>query len=186
MSAKQTVITITHGNESLQTAKDLLLKPSSKPRQAMVWLSRFFGSVSLGNRQAKIAVSVNTGDAVAATGTITFSSLVATDTFTIGTEVFTCEASGATGHNQFNVGGTDALSAAAAVAVINGNPNLSNVVTASNVGAVITVTAAQPGLIGNQIPIAISAHGSVSAAKLAGGAAPTTTSTTSTFKCGVS
>ena len=183
--ATQTVITITHGKETFQTAKDLLLKPSSKPRQAMVWIARFIDAVSLGNRQAKVAASVNTGDAVAATGTITFSSFAAANTFTVGSQTFTCESSGASGNNQFNVGGTDTISAVAAVAKINAHPSLVNTVVASNAGAVITITSLVPGLIGNYIPLAISAHGSVSAATLTSGADPTTVSATSTFRCGV-
>lgn len=185
MANKQTLVTITHGSEAFQTAKDLLLKPSSKPRQAMVWFSRFFDAVSIGNRSAKVTAQVTTGDQVAATGTITFSAFAAADTFTIGTQTFTCEASGASGNNQFNVGGTDTLSAAAAVTVINAHPSLSGVVTATSSGAVITVTAAVSGLIGNQIGLAISAHGSVSASKMAGGANPTTSSAISTFRAGV-
>lgn len=182
--AIQTVITVTHGGESLQTAKDLLLKPSSKPRQAMVWLERFFGAVSLGNRSAKIVAQVNTGDAVAATGTVTLASLVAADTITVGTQVFTSSAS-PSGNNQFLSTGGDTAVAAAATAKINAHPSLVGVVSATSAAAVITLTAAQTGLIGNQIGIAISAHGSVSAAKLTGGTNPTTTSAASTFRCGV-
>lgn len=184
MANKQTILTITHGNEALQTAKDLLLKPSSKPRGAMVAMSRFFDALSIGNRQGKVTAQVNSGDAVAATGTVTFASIAAADTVTVGTQTFTASAS-PSGANQFLVTGGDTTAAAALVAAINAHASLKSVVTATSAGAVITVTAAVSGLIGNQIGIAISAHGSVSAAKLASGANPTTVSGTSTYRVGV-
>lgn len=107
---------------------------------------------------------------VQASGTITLSSMVATDTVTINGVVFTCVASGATG-NQFNVGGTDTITATNLAAAINASvtANIANVVTATGVGPVVTVTAVQPGLAGNVNTLAISAHGSVSAARLASG-----------------
>lgn len=112
---------------------------------------------------------VSTG-VLQASGTVTLSSMVATDTVTINGVVFTCETSGATG-NQFNVGGTDTITAYNLAAAINASvtANVTNVVTAAAVGAVVTVTAVQPGLAGNLNTLAISAHGSVSAAALAGG-----------------
>jgi phage tail sheath gpL-like len=185
MAAKQTVITITHGSEALQTVKDLLLKPSSKPRMAMVFLSRFFDALSLGNRSAKVVTQVNSGDAVAATGTVTLSSFVADDTVTIGTQVFTAKVS-PSGANQFALGASDTTAAAALAAKINAHTSLTSVVTATSALGVVTLTAAVAGLIGNQIGIAVSAHGSVSGSgKLTSGANPTTTSSASTFHCGV-
>src|SRR4051812_16371687 len=53
-----------------------------------------------------------------ATQTLTFTSVVATNTFSIAGTTFTCVASGATG-NQFNIGGSDTLTAASAAAAIN-------------------------------------------------------------------
>lgn len=97
-----------------------------------------------------------------ASGTVTLSSMVATDTITVNGVVFTCEASGATG-NQFNVGGTDTITAANAVKAINASVTVkvSGYVAASSVGAVITVTAVQPGLTGNLGTLAASAHATV-------------------------
>ena len=182
--ANQTVITVTHGKETFQTAKDLLLKPSSKPRQAMVYFSRFFDAVSIGNRQAKVTAQVNSGDAVAASGTVTFASIAAADTVTVGTETFTASAS-PSGNNQFLVTGGDTAAASAFAAKVATHPNLSQYLTASAVGAVTTITATVSGRIGNNIPLAISLRGSVSGAHLANGADPTTVSATSTFRAGV-
>lgn len=183
--AIKTVIQLTHGNEAQQTIVNKLLKPASKVREELVDLRNFFHAAAGGDRSVSAVVQVNSGDAVAAHGTITFSSFAAADTFTIGSETFTCESSGASGNNQFNHGGSDTLSAAAAVAVINAHPNLSQTVSAANTAGVITVTCKVPGKIGNYINIAISAHGSVSAAVLASGADATTYSAQNTYHSGV-
>jgi phage tail sheath gpL-like len=185
MANIQTVIQVKHNKEVIQTIKDKLLKQSSNPRHAIQAVRDFFHSMLGGNRDAQVQIQVNSGDAVAAHGTITFSSFTGLDTFTIGSETFTCENSGASGNNQFNKGGTDTLSAAAAVAKINAHPNLLQTVVASNVGAVITVTCTVPGRIGNYIGLAISAHGSVSASTLASGADATTYSTQNTYHLGL-
>lgn len=185
MAHKQTVITVTHGNEAYETAVSLLLQPSTKPRDAMVRMARFMDAVSIGNRQAKITATVNTGDAVAATGTITLSSFIATDTLTVGAQVFTCMSSGATGTNEFNVGASDTATAANAVAVINAHPDLKSFILASSSGAIITITCLLTGQVGNSVALAASANATVSGAHLSGGADPTTTSATSTYHCGV-
>ena len=108
---------------------------------------------------------------VSATGTITLSAMIATDTITVNGTVFTCMASGASG-NQFNVGLSDTATATNAAAAINASATASvtNNVVATSSGAVITITSVDPGTVGNNIPIAISAHGSVSGGgKLASG-----------------
>ena len=108
---------------------------------------------------------------VSSTGTITFSSIANGDTITVNGTVFTCETSGATG-NQFNVGTSDTVAAANAAAAINASAtgSVTANVVATSAGAVITITSIVPGTIGNNIAIAISAHGSVSGGgKLASG-----------------
>lgn len=185
MSNIQTVIQVKHNKEVIQTIKDKLLKSSTTPREACKSIRDFFHSMIGGNRDGQITLQVNSGDAAAATGTVTFSSFTGADTFTVGTETFTCENSGASGNNQFNKGGTDTLSAVAAVAVINAHPNLKQYITASNLAGVITVTCQQAGRIGNNISLAISAHGSVSAAHLASGVDATTYSTQNVYHLGL-
>lgn len=108
---------------------------------------------------------------VQATGTVTFSSIAAADTVTINGVTFTASAS-PSGANQFLVTGGDTLAAAALAAKINSATaptGIINVVTATSNAAIITLTAVQPGLTGNAVTLAISAHGSVSAARMAGG-----------------
>ena len=184
MANKQSVITITHVGEAQQTVNDLLRKASSKARTESVAVSRYFDALAGGNRKASYTVSVNSGDAVAATGTITMSAFTAGDTITIGTQVFT--GSGApSGANQFLSTGGDTAVAAAAVVKINAHTSLTGVVSATASSGVITVTCAIAGLVGNQIGIAISAHGSVSGSgKLTSGANATTTNGPTTYHNG--
>lgn len=130
-------------------------------------LSNLFGDFSLG---AYTSNTVITPNLVAATGTVTLASMVNTDTVTINGTVFTCVTSGATG-NQFNVGGTDTITATNLAAAINASvtTTVAGCVSAKSAAAIVTVTCIVPGNIGNTQTLAISAHGSVSAARLAGG-----------------
>lgn len=114
-----------------------------------------------------------------ATGTYTFVSVVDTDAFAINGVTFTAVASGATG-NQFNVGGSDTLTAAAAVAAINASASAlvsgDAGVVATNLLGVITLTARTAGVTGNAITIT-SADATItpSGARLTGGSDGTAT-----------
>lgn len=183
--AVRTSITLTHGSEQIQTIKDKLLKDSSVARREFEALRNFFHALAGKDRSAKAVVQVDSGDAVAASGTITLASLAAADTITVGPEVFTSSAS-PSGNNQFLSTGGDTVVAAAAAAKIAAHPNLLRYLTASAASGVITVTSLVAGRIGNNIPIAISAHGSVSGSgKLASGADATTYSSQNTYHAGV-
>lgn len=183
--AIQTNIQVTHGKETIGTIESILLKQASKPIEMANALVKFFNSLAGKDRSGEVIAQVNSGDAVAASSTITFSSMAASDTVTVGTQTFTCESSGATGHNQFNKGGTDTLSAAAFVAVFNGNPTVNQYLVASNAAAVITITCLIPGDIGNNIPTSISGGGSAAHAVLQSGANATTYSAQNTYHLGV-
>lgn len=185
MAAKQTVITLTHGNEQYQTIVNKLLHSSSKVREELVSLRNFFHAAAGGDRSVKAVVRVNSGDAVAASGTLTFSSITGANTFVIGSETFTCENSGASGNNQFNKGASDTAAAVNAVAKINAHPNLMQTVVASNVAGVITVTCIVPGLIGNYITLTGGTHVTASASTLASGADAATYSAQNTYHSGV-
>lgn len=105
-----------------------------------------------------------------ASGTVTLASVNVSDTVTVDGVVFTAVASGATG-NQFNQGGTDTADAASLVTAINANTTLDGIVLASNVAGVVTITALEPGELGNSVSLA-SSNGTrlaVSGAALAGG-----------------
>lgn len=127
------------------------------------------GGMCGGVRAGTMDLQVNGGSTgVKASGTVTFSSLANNDTVTVGGVTFTAKTSGATGA-QFNLGASDSDAAANFAAVVNSNATTQGMVTASATGAVTTVTALPYGTIGNLVSLAISAHGSVSAATLAGG-----------------
>jgi len=107
--------------------------------------------------------------AVKASGTATFASVVATDAFTINGDAITCVASGAT-TDEFNVGASDTLSAAACAAAINASATFNKLVEATSSGAVVTIRALKSGTAGNDIALT-TADGTItlSAANLASG-----------------
>jgi len=109
--------------------------------------------------------------AAQASGTLTLDTVIATNTALINGVTFTAVASGATG-NQFNVGGSDTITAANLAAAINGSASalVNGHVLASAVGPVVTVTAKLAGVTGNAITIAGGgATVAASGARLTGG-----------------
>lgn len=122
-----------------------------------------------GCRQGSLDIQVNGGTTgVAASGTLTLSSVVTTNTCVVAGVTLTAETS-PSGAAQYAVGLTDAATAANLAACINANSSLAGVVTATSSSAVVTVTAAALGAIGNQIPLVGSTNIVASAAKLTGG-----------------
>ena len=136
-------------------------------------IGSWFQAIGVGGRSFKGQVF---SGGVQASGAITFSSFVASDTITINGVVFTGEASGATG-NQFNIGADDTGTATNAAAAINASSSakIVNTVLATSAGPILTITCKECGAIGNLMTLAISAHGSVSTA-VAGGTDGTVTS----------
>lgn len=130
----------------------------------------------------QIAISIQENE-VAATGTFVFTSVIATDAFSINAVTFTAVVSGATG-NQFNVGADDLETAENAAAAINASATalVDGYVTAyafdDDGDETLVVTSAFYGLAGNQTLIA-SADGTIvaSGARLTGGAADATAQT---------
>lgn len=122
--------------------------------------------ITSGMRSAVVQTKVNL---VKASGTITLASLANGDTTTINGIVFTCVTTSATGPLQFNLMDTDTNAAAQAVIAYNSHTVLDGMIIASSSTTVITIQALMPGEMGNAFTIAISAHGSASAARLSGG-----------------
>lgn len=190
--AVQTTITITHGNESIGTIENKLLKPVSKSKEQAIALENFSSAMAGLDRQAKMTVQVNSGDAVAASGTITFTaSNTANDTVLINGVTMTCVTSGAT-NNQWNVGaGTATQQAAAFVSAVNASTTslISGQVTASNIAGVVTLTSNFLGIAGNAVTTAKGTDSgtvmTVSGARLASGAVPATSSASNTYHYGV-
>lgn len=134
-----------------------------------------FVSGLIGGNQA--ALCTFTFGRIRATGTFTFASVIATNTILINGVTFTAVASGA-GANQFNVGVSDTLTAAAAAAAINASVTalVSGYVTATSALGVVTITASASGTPGNGFTIS-SPNGTITAsgARLTGGTNGTTT-----------
>lgn len=139
-------------------------------------LSNLFQAFSLG---AWTSNTVLVNNAVAATGTVVPASVVAADTLTIGGIVLTCSNSTQDG-THFKPGASDTACAANIATCINANTTLSKAVVASAASTTVTITCLVPGVIGNTITVAASAHMTVPAA-LSGG----TEGNTSTFAHGL-
>lgn len=115
-----------------------------------------------------VNITVQTGG-VSASGTATFSTVVATNTVTIGGVTFTGSDT-PSGTVQFLTGVTDALSASSLATIVNANTTANKLVRATSAGAVVTFTSVVPGPVGNFVTLAkVGAPISVSGAVLAGG-----------------
>jgi hypothetical protein len=86
--------------------------------------------------------------------TATLATAVATNAVTVNGVTFTAVASGATG-NQWNIGGTDAISAANLAAAINASTTAGaqNVIAALANGSVVTIYSIASGAVGNLIAV---------------------------------
>lgn len=101
--------------------------------------------------QGKPVVRTEVG-AVKASGTLTGDTVIATDAVVINGVTLTAHASTAS-QTQFVIGVDDDATMANLAACINANTDLAGIVTATSAAAVVTVTAARAGLIGNAITL---------------------------------
>lgn len=125
---------------------------SNSPQKCLLNASKLLAALASGSVVGNAYVQRSSSDPVAASGTFTIASAVATDAITIGTVTLT--ASSTPGADEWEIDGSgNAADAASLAAAINAHATLSKVVVASSSGAVVTVTALQRGLVGNQIPI---------------------------------
>jgi hypothetical protein len=129
-------------------------------------IARYFDGIANGAFYFN-TISVELG-MTQATATLTFSLVAANDTVTVGTTVFT-GTNGTPTTAQFKTNATpsaaaDIVAAASLAASLNANATTKTLVTASNVAgtAVVNLVVQEPGVIGNFVPVSISAHGVVS------------------------
>lgn len=119
--------------------------------------------------QGNIRVQSGGAAPVRASGTITLASVAANDTVVLGGTTLTAKASPAN-ENEFSQAGTNTQDAAALAAKINAHSTLSQVLSATSSGAVVTVTCLIPGVIGNHFTMTQTGGTmTLSAAKLASG-----------------
>lgn len=136
------------------------IQPLKKsPAMILDNIGRYFTGLAMGRVGTSTRVVTT---AVSAAGTVTFSSFVEDDTVTVGATTLTGKDTPAN-ENQFETGGTNAEVATAFAACVNAHSVLSKYLSASADSAVVTLTSLVPGVIGNAIILAISAHGSVGA-----------------------
>lgn len=130
-------------------------------------IANWFITVAMGGRSFKGFVF---SDGVAASNTVTFSAFVNLDTVTVNGVVFT----GRTvpvANTDFGIGATDTITAANFAKVLSGTGSFGvppakvwGILFATSATNVATLTAVEPGAIGNLYTLAISAHGSVGGA----------------------
>ena len=167
----QSVVVFTH-SEADADAKRILQGPRTAPFAAADNVQKYLGALASGVRKAKMEVKTAM---TYASGTITFSGTgAANDTILINGVTFTAKASGATG-NEWNVGASATLSAAALAAAINASATalVNTTVTAAAASGVVTITAKVAGYLGNAVTIAEGVDSgsamTVSGARLTGG-----------------
>ncbi len=189
--AVQTNITITHGNETIGTIKGKFNQDSTLVNKTFHSIRNFFHALAGRDRSASVTTQVTSGDQTTASGTFTFTGHAsANDTVLINGVTFTGETSGA-GNNQWNIGASATATALALANAINASTTalVSGVVKATPAAGIVTISSLLSGQAGNAVTIAKGTDaGSVntaSGARLTGGAAPTTVSTTNTYHAGV-
>lgn len=151
---------------------------SDDRNKALDQLAAFFQRLAGGNEpgapgDCKVTLQKGTTAAapVQASGTVTFSGASGTVGSTIAGTTKTAA------H-----GASDNADATAHAAAINADATLSKLVSASANANVVTITALQPGLLGNQITLVASGTGvTVSGAKFSGGVGADGAPTTLTF-----
>ena len=185
----QTKITITHDKEATGDLVSQFITSVMSKQMLVSRLENLLNALGL-NRMGQIGVVIDDGNAVSAIGSVTFSSFnTANDTFLINGATLIAVASGATA-NQWNVGASataQATNFASAIAASN-TALIAPYITAVATTSVVNFTAAIAGLAGNTVTIAKGTDGgsvmTVSGARLTGGLAPTTSSSSS-YKFGV-
>ena len=137
------------------------IQPAKKsPAMILNKIGTYFTGLAMGRVGSSVRVVMT---AVAATGNVALSSIAAGDTITVGATVFTGSDTPTT-DLEFLTGTTDAASAASLVAKINAQADTSKYVLATNPsGANVALASLVPGVIGNAIILARSAHATVTA-----------------------
>ncbi len=164
MATTYVQLVVAHDETSANDQQDLYAETGLRELAAEK-IQKFMRSQTSGGHPCSILTRINS---VKASGTITLSAHVATNTVTINGVTLTA-VSGAAGANQYDVSGGDTTGAASLVLAIAANATLASMVQGTSALGVVTVTAVVPGAIGNAVTLAISANGSVSAARMAGG-----------------
>lgn len=140
----------------------LTIKTSKDPNQYKVAgqkntnlnrLMNLISGLNVGALLGTVDIQGSSADPVSASGTFTLTSAIATDAITIGSVTLTASSSPAN-ENQWEIDGADDdADAASLAACINAHSVLSKIVVAEADENVVTVTALQAGVLGNQLAI---------------------------------
>tara|TARA_R110002126_G_scaffold64691_2_gene165609 strand:- start:96 stop:635 length:540 start_codon:yes stop_codon:yes gene_type:complete len=143
-------LTIQITTEKVDTAD---FKKPGQDRENLNRISNYINSIATGRRQAHVDVSNSLAAPVAAAGTFTLVSAIATDVAVIGTITMTATSTPTTDLHWEIDGADDTADALSLATAINANPTLSEFVVATVAAGVVTVTAHQKGVLGNQVSI---------------------------------
>jgi len=139
-------------------------------REAALALSGYFKDLAFGRRRGVIDVQTADEAPARASATFTFVSVISTDTFTISGTTFTFTSTPTLSTDVEVDGASDALDATAACNAINAHSTISKLVLATVASNVVTVTAREPGVVGNAIAVSdADTTITTSAANLSGG-----------------
>ena len=143
---------------------------TNQDQKGCLALASLFKQIAEQRHRAIVDVQTGAVAPVAASGTLTLVSVIATDACTIGSETFTFSST-PSGENQVEVDGADDTADALALATaINAHSVCSQIVVASSALGVVTITALQKGVVGNFINLSSAdATMTASAANLEGG-----------------
>jgi phage tail sheath gpL-like len=139
---------------TIKTSKDpSVFKQASQDRENLNQLINLLSGVNIGAVQATVDIHSGSADPVAASGTLTLVSAIATDAVTIGKTTLTASSTPAN-ENQWEIdGASDTLDAASLAAAINAHSVLSTIVSATSASNVVTITALEKGALGNYIAL---------------------------------
>jgi phage tail sheath gpL-like len=131
---------------------------SGQPNANLNRIENLIKGFQVGSQIGSVSVYGATANPVAATGTITLVSAVATNSVTIGQTVFTASASPSSNTAtavDWLVTGSDTVAAAALAAAINANTlGAGAYIVATSALGVVTISCRIPGTIGNNIALA--------------------------------
>jgi phage tail sheath gpL-like len=145
------VITVSSDRSEADLAR--FVKDTTDPRGQAKVLQQYFERVASGTELANWTVQTGDVAPVAASGTLTLVSAVATDAVTVGATTFTATSTPSLATDWEIDGASDALDAASLAAAINANTTANKLVTATVASNVVTITAKQKGIVGNFIPL---------------------------------
>lgn len=159
----------THTIRKVATRYDTDLRASGDDKEGVLALRNLCDRILGGQEVAVIDAQTDAEDPVAASGTVTCSSVAVDETLVLAGVTLTAKAS-PSGEAQFNQAGSDSADASSLADCINAHSTLSKIVSASAASDVVTITCKVKGFIGNFITMSETGSGmTVSGPTLSGG-----------------